>query len=188
MKSWRNLLQYIVLQIVRISWISNPSTVRSKIQPAVAQLKKGLRKVPCPLQRWDWIHSKRKICLMLCFAILKKIVCLWWRISWLLHISLETSSSFQLLLKILSRLSCSPAICVHKTSLGNVLKLKNHHPSFQYYLQLNNLIFLLGIFLRFHEQLSCFSASPNWSVADQFYKPYGICEGHSYQAQLKRSL
>ena len=62
------------------------------------------------------------------------------------------------------------AICVHKTPAGNVLKLKNHNPSFHYHLQLNNLIFLPGIFWRFREQLSRFSSSPNWPAADKFYR------------------
>ena len=76
----------------------------------------------------------------------KGIVRFWQGISWMLYIPLETLPSFQLLLKIVPRLSHSPAICVDKISVRNVLKLKNHHPSFQYHLQLNNLIFLLGIF------------------------------------------
>ena len=79
---------------------------------------------------------------MLCFTTIKEIVRLWQGISWLLYTPLEIFPSFQLLLKILSRFSHSPAICVHK----NVLKLKNDHPSFQYHLQLNNLIFLLVFF------------------------------------------
>lgn len=33
-------------------------SVCAKIQPVVAWLQKGLRKVPCPLQCWERIHSK----------------------------------------------------------------------------------------------------------------------------------
>ena len=112
--------------------------------------KRGQRKVRYPLQHWERIHSKQEICSMLCFATIKEIVRLWQGIYRLLYIPLETWSSFQLLLKILLRLSYSPEICVHKTSVGNVLKLKNNHPSFQYHLQLSNLIFFEDSMSSFH--------------------------------------
>ena len=98
-KSWRKLLQHI-LQIVPILWVSNPSTVRTKIQPVFTWLKKELRKVPCPLQRWARIHSKQNICSMLHFETIKEIAHLWQGSSWLLSIFLETLPSFELLLKM----------------------------------------------------------------------------------------